>query len=248
MASLAKQAEVHLLTCFSASVPDPEGFALACQTDKGLPADVDYMAIRRQEDAQACEVLGVHPHYLPLPEAPHRGYQSAEMLFGGITSDDLINDELRQNLEEFIGKLKPDMIFYPLGIGDHVDHLQVIRAVKQLAGTAPPSHLLQWYDEPYLSKNPGLLPEIVEPKRPEFLAEWLPDTDQPDRIVFDISALEEVKFAACGAYKTQLDFQFGGKDQIAGIMQKNVSGSGIQLEFVERKISANRSNLFDKRA
>ena len=45
--------QVTVLTCFTASVPHPAGFALACQLDKGLPADVDYLALRRAEDAAA---------------------------------------------------------------------------------------------------------------------------------------------------------------------------------------------------
>ncbi len=42
--------ETHLATAFTASVPDPQGFALACQLDKGLGPEVDYMALRRAED------------------------------------------------------------------------------------------------------------------------------------------------------------------------------------------------------
>ena len=38
---------VVVATVFTRSVPDPQGFALACQLDKGLDASVDYMALRR---------------------------------------------------------------------------------------------------------------------------------------------------------------------------------------------------------
>ena len=44
---------VVVATVFTASVPEPKGFALACQTDKGLDPSVDYMALRRTEDAAA---------------------------------------------------------------------------------------------------------------------------------------------------------------------------------------------------
>ncbi|WP_207955961.1 PIG-L deacetylase family protein [Rubrobacter marinus] len=47
-----------LATVFTRSVPDPTGFALACQTDKGLPPEVDYMALRREEDREAARRLG----------------------------------------------------------------------------------------------------------------------------------------------------------------------------------------------
>ena len=50
--------EVTVATVFTRSVPDPKGFALACQLDKGLPADLDYMAVRRGEDRLACARLG----------------------------------------------------------------------------------------------------------------------------------------------------------------------------------------------
>ncbi len=69
---------VVVATLFTRSVPDPQGFALACQLDKGLDATVDYMALRRAEDVAACRALGLgDPIHIPLPEAPHRGYHSA---------------------------------------------------------------------------------------------------------------------------------------------------------------------------
>ena len=40
-------------TVFTASVPNPTGFTLACQTDKGFLPEADYMALRRAEDAAA---------------------------------------------------------------------------------------------------------------------------------------------------------------------------------------------------
>ncbi len=76
---------VVLATLFTRSMPDPQGFALACQLDKGLDATVDYMALRRAEDVAAAWALGIGgPVHVPLPEAPHRGYGSAKALFGGI--------------------------------------------------------------------------------------------------------------------------------------------------------------------
>ncbi|MEK8106267.1 PIG-L family deacetylase [Micromonospora sp. M12] len=79
---------VRVVTCFTASVPEPSPFALACQLDKGLAADVDYMALRRAEDRAACALLGVEPVHLPLAEAPHRGYPDPAALFAGVRADD----------------------------------------------------------------------------------------------------------------------------------------------------------------
>ena len=122
-AALARQGwQCTLLTCFTASVPDPRGFALACQTDKGIPPGVDYMALRRGEDERAAARLGAaEVVHLPLPEAPHRGYDSAPALFG----------EVRDDVWRELAPLLPqghDLVFLPQGKGGHVDHLQVIRA------------------------------------------------------------------------------------------------------------------------
>ncbi|MGI9175047.1 MAG: PIG-L deacetylase family protein, partial [Rhodothermales bacterium] len=68
----------HLATVFTRSIPNPMGFPLACQLDKGLGADVDYMALRRDEDERfAREAGAADVHHFDLPEAPHRGYMSA---------------------------------------------------------------------------------------------------------------------------------------------------------------------------
>ena len=122
-----------LLTVFTASVPDPQGFALACQTDKGIAPEVDYMALRRAEDERAAEIVGVDEViHLGLPEAPHRGYESADALFAGVRDDDAVDFDLPE----------ADIVFVPEGIGGHVDHLQVIRVVGERA-----THT--WRDLPY---------------------------------------------------------------------------------------------------
>ena len=68
---------VIVATVFTRSVLNPPGFAPACQLDKGLTPDVDYMALRRDEDAAACARLGAEVRWLDALEAPHRGYGSA---------------------------------------------------------------------------------------------------------------------------------------------------------------------------
>ena len=89
LARLARRGwRVVIATVFTRSVPNPQGFALACQLDKGLPPDADYMAIRRAEDEAACAALGAEARHLPLAEAPHRGYGSASALFAGVRPDD----------------------------------------------------------------------------------------------------------------------------------------------------------------
>lgn len=145
---------VTILTCFTKSILDPKGFALACQLDKGLSPEVDYMQLRREEDRKACEVLGAHFVWLDLPEAPHRGYQSAKELFREIKECDKIQEVLFLKLKEYLFEMRPDMIFSPIGIGNHVDHQQVCLAVQKLKKDFPGTDYFQWYDQPYLLRNP----------------------------------------------------------------------------------------------
>ncbi len=187
--------EVTVLTCFTASVPSPTGFALACQTDKGLAPEVDYMALRRGEDTAATSVLGVEPVHLPLREAPHRGYGSAPALFAGVHLDDLVWQDVRAALEPY----DADLWLAPQGLGSHVDHLQVVRAVAALARPT-----LWWRDAPYALKAPAALPG---PDLPGGLDEVSLPQDH------------ERRGDACACYATQLGFQFGGEAGMRAALQ-----------------------------
>ena len=189
----AKGWSVTVATVFTASVPDPQGFALACQLDKGLPPDVDYMALRRDEDRAACERLGAMPHWLGLPEAPHRGYGSAAALFGPLRPDDRM--DLADRLGATVGTLDPDLVMAPQSFGGHVDHVQLVRALRLMALARS---VLWWRDFPYsarehvaepFAREMGELAEFAVPLGPDALAR---------------------KRDACLAYQSQIGFQFGG--------------------------------------
>ena len=186
--------EVVLCTLFTQSVAAPTGFALECQTSKGLSPDVDYMQLRRAEDAAAAVSLGCCVvDWRPLPEAPHRGYTSAAMLFQPpLASDDPapIAAELRGVLDRYA----PDLLLAPACYGRHVDHVQMVRALHGLGRTAD----AYWTDLPY-----AMRPNPVPP--PEGLV------DAGELLDIDISSVLENKLDACAAYASQLGFQFGGE-------------------------------------
>jgi LmbE family N-acetylglucosaminyl deacetylase len=197
--------EVTVVTCFTRSVPGPTGFALACQLDKGLPADVDYMALRRAENDAAMAVLGAAAVELDLPEAPHRGYTSAPDLFAGVHPGD---DAWRTVADRLTG-LTADLWLAPQALGAHVDHLQVLRAVAALDRP-----VLWWRDSPYVLREPdavpgGALPADVAPVRLPQLAGRRAD--------------------ACACYVSQLAFQFGGeagmRTALAGLPEVLLAGA-----------------------
>jgi len=182
--------DVTVVTCFTATMPDPSGFALACQTDKGLAPDVDYMALRRDEDHAAMAVLGVHALHLTLPEAPHRGYTSPADLFAGIHQQDRVEKELVRQL----GRLAAEVWLAPQGLGRHVDHLHVVRAVARLRRPTA-----WWRDAPYVLREPDAQPS---PDLPTGLASVRLFGNAPRRA------------DACACYRSQLGFQFGGEQRM----------------------------------
>lgn len=182
--------DVMVVTCFTGSVATPTGFALACQTDKGLAPDVDYMALRRAEDNAALAVLGVTPVQLPLFEAPHRGYDNAPALFAGIRE----RDQVWRDLVGHLSDLDADLWLAPQGLGSHVDHQQVVRAVAALHQPTA-----WWRDTPYVLRQPNAAPS------PDLPAGLLPLVLAADR---------NRRADACACYKTQLGFQFGGAEQL----------------------------------
>ncbi|ABS04889.1 PIG-L family deacetylase [Kineococcus radiotolerans] len=188
----AAGAEVHVVTVFTATVPGPTGFALACQTDKGLPPEVDYMALRRAEDAAATAALGVRGRHLPLAEAPHRGYGSPAALFGPVApgdedGPDVVRAALAEVLDGFPGPV--DLLLGPQALGDHVDHRHVRAAVDALTHDRG-LPLARWADTPYVLR-PGADAPAGSPRYPT--GEEL-----------------DAKVEACAAYATQLGFQFDG--------------------------------------
>ncbi len=189
-----------MATCFTATVPEPAGFALACQLDKGLGPEVDYMALRRDEDRQAAEILGVGSvRWLDLPEAPHRGYDSAPELFAAVRDDDEVWRVLADRLGALIDETGPDQIFGPQGLGGHVDHRQTIRAVQAVAGALP----VAWYrDTPYAIRDPAATPVV----------------DALEAATMPIEAALGRKIRSACAYASQIGFQFGGADGVAAAL------------------------------
>ncbi len=204
-----------MATAFTRSVPDPTGFALACQTDKGLEPGVDYMALRREEDRTAAAILGTEPRWLDLPEAPHRGYHSAPALFGPLLDGDDIWRQLAAMLAELITALRPGLVVAPQGLGSHVDHRQLITAVLALADPPP---LAFYRDAPYAIRNQGATPDVRLLGLPSCAAGIASGLDR--------------RVASSCAYASQIGFQFGGPAALDRALRAFAAaeGSGVPAE------------------
>ncbi len=187
-----------LATVFTRSVVPATGFALACQLDKGLPPDIDYMALRREEDAVAGAILGFSSiRWLDLLEAPHRGYHSAPALFGPVHAEDAVGVNLIALLMELSAELQPDLLLAPQGLGNHVDHQQVAAAAMR---SLPLDRTGFYRDTPYAMRQPD--------------AEPLPFLPRGEPSTVPIAAALDRKIAAAQAYASQAGLQFGGADAL----------------------------------
>ena len=188
---------VVVATVFTATVLRPEGFALRCQTDKGYGVEVDYMAVRRAEDVEACGILGAEVEHWGFAEAPHRGYESARELFDGLhesVAEQKLSIQLVERIREAIGVFQPSQILYPIGAGDHVDHLLLIMAVDLVRGAYPEMSWWQWYDQPYVARN----------------SEESTVVKTDGRLYEASGAGLAKKWRACAAYRSQVGYQFYG--------------------------------------
>ena len=192
-----------LATVFTRSVVPATGFALACQLDKGLSPDVDYMALRRAEDQTAARLLSFGTvRWLDMLEAPHRGYNAPPELFRDIHESDSVLVELTAHFMALAAEFRPDLILAPQGLGGHVDHQHVVAAACQ---SFPADRTAFYRDTPYAIREPG--------------AARLPTVPPGVPSTVPIGAVLHRKIAAAQAYASQIGFQFGGPEPLARALQ-----------------------------
>ncbi len=233
LAALLSDAGWHtvLATVFTRSVVPAEGFALACQLDKGLPADADYMALRRREDLHSAALLGFTAlHWLDLPEAPHRGYGSAPALFGTVAEADHIARPVADALSTVDIARHPSLVLVPQGLGAHVDHQVVVQAALQVFAR---DRLAFYRDAPYAMRQPDGRPLAGVPVGPE--------------TTIPIARVLERKISASAAYASQIGFQFGGKAALekamaafalsegGGVPAERLTGTALECCIEDRK-------------
>ena len=215
---------VVVATAFTRSVHPATGFALACQRDKGLSDAVDYMALRRGEDGAACERLGAEAAWLDLLEAPHRGYDSAPALFAAPHDDDDVGGALAGAIGGCLERFAPALVLAPQGCGGHVDHLQLCAALLDCGHAGPTGF---YRDTPYVIRDPGARPcaQVAEMALSDLV------------VPLDSEALGR-KQSACGAYRSQLGFQFGGVAQASAALASLALVEGGGAGHAERLLVA----------
>ncbi len=174
---------VVVWTLFTADEPDepPSAFATTLRRWWNLPPG-EVMIRRREEDLAACARLGARAVHAGRTEAPYRRdaenrplYASLAALFGKLHQCD---DLLESALVESLALLRGIRVNAPLGVGGHVDHQLLRRAVTRAGLDA------RYYEEfPYVEWKWGALRRALGRQR-DWEAETTPLTQREiaDRI------------------------------------------------------------------
>jgi LmbE family N-acetylglucosaminyl deacetylase len=91
---------------------------------QGSDEGIDFSALdiaerRKLEEERWAFLMETSLIFLDLPDAVHRGYEGDDELLGAVKDGDEPPYEL---LRREIVRLEPQMVYFPLGIGNHVDH------------------------------------------------------------------------------------------------------------------------------
>ena len=88
-------------------------------------SSADAAAIRKAEEERFAFLMEASVVFLDLPDAVYRGYDGDDELLGRVRDDDPAPYDI---LREEILRLEPQMVYFPLAVGGHVDH-QLCREV-----------------------------------------------------------------------------------------------------------------------
>ena len=129
----------------------------------GLPYNAP--VCRREEDRQATASLGARPTYLPFQGSIYRRHpQSQQLLYtskahifsGDWGQEPSLLPALVKELQRQLMEQSWELLFGPLGVGGHVDHM-LIRAAVESAFTGSQREKVVFYEDfPYV-QNPGAL-------------------------------------------------------------------------------------------
>lgn len=154
------QVEIWTILCGFPPSGELSPFAQVLHYQWGIASADELIRSRRAEDEKACHMVGAKPVYFDYLDCIYRRGKNDDWLYSYIfvpPHDD--EADLPARIAESISaRLKPtDQLVCQLGLGSHVDHVLVRRAVELLQRP-----LLYYTDIPYLFKTPEeLAPNTV---------------------------------------------------------------------------------------
>lgn len=202
-------------------------------------ASADAAVMRKVEDERWAYFIEAALVDLDLPDAAHRGYEGDEALLGQPFEDDEPPTDI---LRREILRLEPQQVYFPLGVGGHVDHRLcrdaglALLADEQswvMPGPSLTGHLSFYEDFPYAWWS--------DFSRPADLAGQ--DIDVPAGLALearyaDISDQLERKNAGLKTYASQVqrlfDSEQGMLDAVTGYAARVAEAGGVGSGAAER--------------
>ncbi|WKZ35893.1 MAG: PIG-L family deacetylase [Anaerolineales bacterium] len=149
------QVEIWTLLCGSPTDQELSSFAQVLHYSWGISDTAELIRARRAEDSQACKLVGATPVHFDFLDCIYRRGKNGEWLYGDIYAA-VHEDEAdfpARIAEAVSTRLQPtDQLACQLGLGSHVDHVLVRRAVDLLQRPT-----LYYADIPYFFKSPETL-------------------------------------------------------------------------------------------
>jgi LmbE family N-acetylglucosaminyl deacetylase len=223
-ASWYRRASIRNKSLAGQAVMDDISTQGALYTDDLLEAATagEIVAKRRVEDERFAYFAEASVVFLDLADAVFRGYEGDDQLLGAVREDDKAPIAI---LRREIARLEPQSVYFPLAVGNHVDH-QLCRdaGVSLLAesrawvmpGPEWAGKVAFYEDFPYAWWN-GF--QSIE-ELPRSALEGIPDGTYLTPRYADISDQLERKVRGIAMYESQLDRLFGGEKPMAhGVRQ-----------------------------
>jgi LmbE family N-acetylglucosaminyl deacetylase len=169
------------------------------------------MALRRAEDKAALTLLGADALHLAYHDAVYRVgsseewlYPDLQRLFGGVNEADPLGldgaREIADRLVSLIGPRDSQVVFAPLGVGKHVDHVITHLAARRLESLG--YRLAYYEDYPYAERS-GAVESALDAAGAK---DWSTRTIRLEPA--DVAA----KVSALSFYRSQLAVLFGGAE------------------------------------
>ena len=177
----------------------------------------EVMAQRRIEDERYAYFSEASIVFLDLPDAVFRGYEGDDELLGAPRDDDTAPYE---SLRREITRLEPQKVYFPLGVGGHVDHqlcrdvgVRLLQESRRWVMPGPEyAGIVTFYEDfPYAwwsdfrrleDLGPGALDSL--PRDVSILPTFADITDQLERKIMGINL-----------YQSQLERLFDGTKEMA---------------------------------
>ncbi len=199
----------------------------------------DTADIRRAEDERYAWFMEASVVQLDLPDAIYRGYENDEQLLGSPRDDDEPPYDL---LRQEILRLEPQMVYFPLAVGNHVDH-QLCREVGLamlsnerawvMPGPDPAGRTTFYEDFPYAWWN-----DFTGPAELEGDGLDLPRGLDVEARYSDVSDVLERKAAGLRLYASQIvrlfDSDQGMLDDLSGYHARVALAAGLGKGAAER--------------